>query len=317
MSDSDQSDPASDHGAPHIVYFFDRGFEACTLVSLWSVLDSTPGPLRVTLHPTDPSQTLADDLAAIGARWTAATLAVQEVDLGPWRHLPRGRLPLAARSRLLLPRLHRGRVLYLDGDAIALTDLTPLWQTPLHGACIAAAVAPGVQVNLARGAAGDRKLADKMARRSARLDGIDMHRYFNNGVMVLDLDRIRALGLDARMADIDETVHYTSRDQDFMNVVFRDHTHLIDPRWNSGWGNGHTLGRGLPAELEKRFAASRDAPAILHFTGFEKPWHAPKPPFRWEYVLKPRRRRDRARYWAAFQERAREIEALVGRALWP
>lgn len=307
-------------GRPHLVYFFDRGFERPSLVSLHSVLARMPGPVRATFHPTEPSETLEADLAALGRAFPEAELGVRAVDLAPWRHLPRGRLPLAARSRLLLPELHEGRVLYLDGDALAQVDLTPLWETELEGACIAAAVAPGVQVNLARGAGRGRaaqRMRDKLARRSARLDGIDMARYFNSGVMVMDLDRIRALGLDARMKAIEETVNYTSRDQDFLNVIFRDHTHLIEPAWNSGWGNAHTAQAHVPADLRAHFAASRERPLILHYTGFEKPWSAPRPPFRWHLVLKPGQRRARAAAWAVFQAERAATEAVLGRSLWP
>lgn len=301
---------------PHIVYFFDRGFEPCTLVSLVSVLDQTPGPLRITLHPTEPHDGLARDVATIATAYPAAELDIRNVDLSPWQHLPEGRLPLAARSRLLLPRLHEGRVIYLDGDAIARKSLRPLWEVPLDGACIGACLAPGVTVNLAR-AKRDAKMAEKLAKRSRRLDGIDMARYFNNGVMVLDLDRIVETGLDRRMTDIDETVDYTSRDQDFMNVVFRDHTKLIDPTWNSGWGNPRTANAYVPAATRDAFAASRDDPAILHFTGFEKPWTAARPPFVLHYVTKPRERRARARFWAEFQQARGRAEQVVGRKLWP
>src|SRR5690606_19676460 len=133
------------------------------------------------------------------------------------------------------------------------------------------------------------------------LSGVDMHRYFNSGVMLFDLDRIRALGLDARMADIAATAQVTSRDQDWLNIGFRDSALILPPEWNSGWGDPKTAKPYVPKAMQDRFRASREDPAIVHFTGFEKPWAAPRPPFRWHLLLQPAQRRARARFWAEFQ----------------
>ena len=313
-----RGDPAAD--IPHILYFYDAAFAPCTRVSLLTALECTPGPVRVTLHPTDDDAALPLDLHALGNVFPEARFAIREVDLSPYAHLPRGRLPLAARSRLLMPRLHEGRALYLDGDTLVRRSLRPLWETDLGGACLGAALAPGVQVQCAQVAArapGWRKAKEKLAKRSARLDGIDMARYVNNGVMLLYLDRIRAIGLDAPMTDIEATACYTSRDQDYINVVFRDRIHLIDPTWNSGWGNPRTLERYVPKEMQDGFRASREDPAIVHFTGFEKPWQAPTPPFQLHLLAKPFERRSRVRWWAEFHDARERTETVLRRRLWP
>ncbi|WP_163887133.1 glycosyltransferase family 8 protein [Aliiruegeria sabulilitoris] len=308
-------------GNPHFVYFFDEGFAPCSMVSIHSVLARTPGPVRLTLHPTFESKWLAPDVAALSDAFPAAQITVREVDLAPWRHLPRGRLPLAARSRLLLPSIHSGRVLYLDGDALARRDLTPLWETDLEGNCIGAALAPGVQAILERyersRSPEARKAGEKTLARGEKLDGIDMRRYFNSGVMLLDLDAITAKGLDARMMDIEATARYTSRDQDWLNMVFRNETFVLDPTWNSGWGNPRTDRPYISPELRAHFRQSREDPAVIHYTGFEKPWSSRRPPFKIHMLTKPLERRLRARYWAEFQAERDAAEAVLGRTLWP
>lgn len=312
---------STDSGIPHFVYFFDEAFAPCTMVSVQSVLRRTPGELRLTLHPTFDSRQAETDVAALAKTFASAHISVREVDLTPWRSLPRGRLPLAARSRLLLPSIHSGRVIYLDGDAIARKDLTPLWQMDLQGKCIAAALAPGVQAILERHeksrARDARTAGEKTLARGVKLDGIDMRRYFNSGVMVLDLDRIHAAGLAGRMMDIEATARYTSRDQDWLNMVFRDETLILDPIWNSGWGNPRTDKRFVSPELRAYFRESREDPAIIHYTGFEKPWQAARPPFRFHLLTKPLERRLRARYWTDFQQERAATEAILGRRLWP
>ncbi|RYH10311.1 glycosyltransferase family 8 protein [Tropicimonas sp. IMCC6043] len=306
---------------PHFVYFFDDDFAPCTLVSLRSVLSRLAGDARVSLHPTFESDNLRQDVASLAHAFPESDIALREVDLTPWRHLPRGRLPLAARARLLLPDIHSGRVLYLDGDALARRDLTPLWRVDLGDKCIGAALAPGVQAILERYANSRsqpaRKAGEKTLERGRRLDGIDMQRYFNSGVMVLDLDAIHAKGLAERMMDIEATAAYTSRDQDWLNMVFRNETQVLDPTWNSGWGNPRTAKRYVSPDLRARFRESREDPAIIHYTGFEKPWSAPRPPFRLHLLTKPLERRLRARYWAEFQTERAATEALLGHPLWP
>lgn len=306
---------------PHFVYFFDESFAPCTMVSVHSVLSRLGGPARVTLHPTFESDELGRDINALAEAFPGSDIALREVDLSPWRHLPRGRLPLAARSRLLLPSIHSGRVVYLDGDALARRDLTPLWTLDLGGKCVAAALAPGVQAILERyentRSQPARKAGEKTLERGKKLDGIDMRRYFNSGVMVLDLDAIRMKGLGERMMDIDATARYTSRDQDWLNMVFRDEVQILAPTWNSGWGNPRTAKGYVSPDLRRHFRESREDPAIIHYTGFEKPWSAPRAPFRLHLVTKPLERRLRARYWAEFQAGRAATEAILGRPLWP
>ncbi len=308
-------------GVPHIVYFFDEGFLPCSLVSIHSVLARLPGRVQLSLHPTFESKWLARDVAALSERFPAAEITVREVDLTPWRSLPRGRLPLAARSRLLLPSIHSGRVLYLDGDALARRDLTPLWKTDLRGNCIGAALAPGVQAILERHekerSQVARKAGEKTLARGEKLDGIDMRRYWNSGVMLLDLDAITTKGLAPRMMDIEATARYTSRDQDWLNMVFRNETEILDPIWNSGWGNPRTDKGYVSPELRAQFAESREDPGVIHYTGFEKPWSSQRPPFKLHLVLKPGERRLRARYWAEFQAEKAATEAVLARPLWP
>lgn len=313
-------DPQRGMPQPHLAYFFDESFLPCTMVSIHSVLSRMPGRPRLTLHPTFESKWLGPDVSALSDAFPAAEITVLEVDLSPWRHLKRGRLPLAARSRLLLPSIHSGRVLYLDGDALARRDLTPLWETDLKGNCIGAALAPGVQAILERhqksNSAAARKAGEKTLSRGEKLDGIDMRRYFNSGVMLLDLDAINAKGRAARMMDIEATAKYTSRDQDWLNMVFRDETTILDPTWNSGWGNPRTAKSYVAPKLRDHFAESREDPGIIHYTGFEKPWHAARPPFKLHMLTKPLERRLRAKYWAEFQAERKATEAVLGRSLW-
>jgi lipopolysaccharide biosynthesis glycosyltransferase len=210
-------------------------------------------------------------------------------------------------------------LLYIDGDTVALKDISPLLDMDLKGACVSGSVVARVALNLAL-ARGTGKIADaaraKLDGQAKALDGIDMERYFNSGIMIFDLDKIAELGLDKRMMDLNETKKYANRDQTFLNALFNDHVTMFNPSWNSGWGEPRTGKSSIPAELRTYFEAARNDPGIVHYKGREKPWDAETPPFRLHLLLQARKRRSRARYWQAFQHERRATEAVLGRKLW-
>jgi FkbM family methyltransferase len=164
--------------------------------------------------------------------------------------------------RLLLPRLlaDLDRVLYLDADLLVLEPVRPLWETELAGGCLAAATQPLIGV-------------DK--RRVTRDLGLpDPRRYFNTGVMVMDLDRLRSTGL---MLEAERVPRERGRpvpwaDQDSLNVALWDQRIDLHPRWNVMNPCFELPARYLPWRPEEILAATTH-PAIVHFIGPYKPWH--------------------------------------------
>lgn len=155
------------------------------------------------------------------------------------------RLSIATYHRLALPELlpGRDRILYLDADMLALTDLTPLWETDLHG-CAAAVVQ-------------DYFLGTE--KRWERL-GLPHPEYFNAGMMLMDLNRWREENLAACVAEaVAEHPDWEYNDQDGLNVVLNGQCLDVDPRWN--------------ATTTRLRAGAVENPALVHFTGQEKPWH--------------------------------------------
>ena len=165
--------------------------------------------------------------------------------------------------RILLPELvpDLGRVLYLDVDTVAADDLGPLWATDLGGAYL--------------GAVTNVFFKPEHAGRVARL-GLAPERYFNSGVLLMDLGRLRADGCTARLL---EEVRGGGRelewpDQDALNLVLGSRRADLHPRWNCmnsvmrfPWAED-VFGPKLTAEARAR-------PGIRHFEGpeVEKPWH--------------------------------------------
>lgn len=167
--------------------------------------------------------------------------------------------------RVLLPEILDDveRVLYLDCDVIAAAPLEPLFDIDLGGRPLAAVtnVFPdresGLRHCLALGLESDRQ-------------------YFNSGVMLLDLARMRAAGSSRRALAYarENPARMILPEQDAINAIHgRDRLHL-EPRWNAL----HALGLFpwsvdlFGAEALARAAAD---PALRHFegSGTNKPWH--------------------------------------------
>jgi lipopolysaccharide biosynthesis glycosyltransferase len=164
--------------------------------------------------------------------------------------------------RIFLPDLlpDVDRILYLDVDLLALQGLEELWSTDLtsHTAAAVANVLP-------------RHYAERLA-----AAGLDPSRYFNAGVMLMNLEAMRGSRSSAALLEYgrERANRLVLRDQDALNAVLGPTCLSLHPRWNCmnalfvyPWAE-EVFG-------PERLAQARRDPAIRHFEGpfFNKPWH--------------------------------------------
>lgn len=158
--------------------------------------------------------------------------------------------------------LPEDRVLYLDGDIIVRRDIASVFDVDL-GDCVAAAVRDSGRLYNDRGL-------------RARLRG-----YFNSGVMLLDLKKMR-LG-DYRRKLIEAKIALDNPklvDQDAFNIAFDGKVKLLPIDYNALMVNLHNnIGRFTMRQLNAFYHTSHscvrsleDDLAILHFASKEKPW---------------------------------------------
>lgn len=173
-----------------------------------------------------------------------------------------GRISAVMWYRIFLPDLlpAAARALYLDCDIVAADDLTPLAHVDLDGRAV------GAVHNVPYGGADD-----------ATRVGLDpMARYFNSGVLVMDLDRWREREITNRLVAfaLAEADRLVFPDQDALNVVLGDDRAVLDPRWNCQNTLFHSpeAGEVFGAAAVRAACAS---PALVHFEGpaLAKPWH--------------------------------------------
>lgn len=174
-----------------------------------------------------------------------------------------GRIPTTMWYRILLPDLLPDieRVLYLDADVLVLDSLAGLWSRDLEGCYVAAVTNVPEQ---------------HMLGHAATLGLPGPERYFNSGVLLLNLALMRRDGCAAALRDcaLGNLDRLLWPDQDALNLVLGERRSALHPRWNLmnsirifPW-SADLLGRAAVGEAIQR-------PAIVHFEGpaENKPWH--------------------------------------------
>jgi lipopolysaccharide biosynthesis glycosyltransferase len=181
-------------------------------------------------------------------------------------HLTRG-----AFFRLFIPDLlDVGKVIYMDCDIAVNMDILNLWNAGLSLSDFSlAAVGELLNTEWYR-----KNFLDKTRFKVLKLE---CEKYFNSGVLVMNLDRIRQkhnLPYEARVFHERYGFWAELPDQDFLNAVFEDDVFFIDERFNRF---AATSPKELNDDIEE---------AIVHFAGVVKPWifpeNLPKYRFYWE-----------------------------------
>jgi lipopolysaccharide biosynthesis glycosyltransferase len=259
----------------HVACAAEGAYDAHSAAMLHSVLTNggMPGVHVHYLHgPAFPQRSLARlerMVSGLGGTFVPHAIAPERV----------ARLPVVAEFtvamwfRILLPELvDADRVLYLDVDTLVLDDLDPLWRTDLSGSYV------GAVTNV---------LMPHHRHRPAQL-GLADDAYFNSGVLLMNLEAMRADDCTRAIADYAAAGGPALEwpDQDALNVVLGGRRTPLHPRWNAM----NSLQFDWAADVfgAEAVREARDHPAIRHFEGpgQNKPWNRGGDP------------RDRAQYFA-------------------
>jgi lipopolysaccharide biosynthesis glycosyltransferase len=204
------------------------------------------------------------DMAAWLAGWGHAA------DLPIW---PGDHVSAACYYRLFLPSILADyqRAIYLDADLLLRTDVAELWAVNLGGFALGA-VRDVWAVNVMRNP--PRHYLEWI--HYLGLDRPDS--YFNSGVMLFDLNRMRLERLEERC--LNQLLRFPPRglhDQDVLNAVCQHHTALLHPAWNctAWWEEIHdkpNAAAALASDLLREYRASAQQPRIIHYLNRRKPW---------------------------------------------
>ncbi len=167
--------------------------------------------------------------------------------------------------RYFLPELlpQHDKVLYLDVDLVVCGSLKTLWQTDLtHGALCA-----GVEDSWTRDTG-----------HNAKLGFAENALYVNAGVILMNLQAMRAEGIGEKLIRATLENDYAYMDQDAINCVCRGRIIKLANRFN------------VTSDMLRRKAIRfRGHPTIVHYTGWCKPWMTWDAKQAWRYRVMERK----------------------------
>ena len=142
------------------------------------------------------------------------------------------------------------KVIYIDSDTVLQGDISKLYDTDIGdnyvGACHEQAM---VQV-------------DVYGTYCERVVGVCRHNFFNAGVLLINTNRFRTSHvLDKFITLLGEYNFIVTQDEDYLNLICKDHVHWLDQRWNTE----------LTAGMVYPYDPATEA-HVLHFIMTNKPW---------------------------------------------
>lgn len=194
-----------------------------------------------------------------------------------------GHVSIATYFRILIPEIIPNdikKIIYLDCDLLVLNNIGKLWNIDMGEAPLLACQEVGIPyVSSDSGLLNYQKL---------RIP--ENSKYFNAGVLLINLEKWRSEGISAKVIDyLDVNKDYIRWwDQDALNAIFAQRWKELDHRWNQTPAiHSFKSWKDSPLTQDKYELLLND-PFIVHFASCFKPWnsteHHPANDLFFEYV---------------------------------
>ncbi len=196
--------------------------------------------------------------------------------------------------RLFIPTLfpQYSRAIYLDADIAVTGDITKLYNIPLGERLV--------------GAVSDAIIASHEDFRFYAEGGLGIpyYRYFNSGVLVMNLDQFRLQGIKERFTYLLETYRFETvcPDQDYLNELCYGQVLYLDNGWNK-------------MSIDRNYIGM---PSLIHYNMFFKPWQYDDIAYGeifWEYAKKTAYYEDICKIRASFGIKNRLSQLSGNKAL--
>jgi lipopolysaccharide biosynthesis glycosyltransferase len=180
--------------------------------------------------------------------------------------------------RLILDSMltSRDKIIYIDCDTIVLGDLAELWQVNLDDNPIAA-VHDYIMEHFCKSKVLSADFTGSQPALNYLRDyvGISSDRcsdYFQAGLLIMNLRRIRELGLSKRMTDSLMSRKFWFLDQDVLNKFFCGSQIQLPAEWNFV-NCTDDIASSLDIRRARELEEARRNPKLIHYAGYEaKPW---------------------------------------------
>lgn len=242
----------------NVALAFDKYYLQHACVTLMSLLETNPAlSFKVYIIYSgfgENEQTMMRDMV----KRYSCELEFLEVDEHTFDHvITKGRQTKVVYYNLMIPQwINEDRILYLDVDLVVNGDITPFYDESFDDMYVI-----GVE---------NWKLFD----RHDELEMTKGAKYFNNGAMVLNLQKMREENFSERYFEcINRMQNLKFLDQDVINVVVNGNWKQMPLKYNaiSSYVR-HSFLKNTYFTKEWIKEAFFN-PVIIHYTGGRKPWH--------------------------------------------
>lgn len=172
------------------------------------------------------------------------------------------------------------RVLYLDGDMVALVDIADLFHTDLTGYLLASSRDLCGLITYYNPLSGLKKYRDKELKLRQPDD------YFIAGMLLINIKEFRKMYSTKYLLDFATSKKWRQHDQDILNVLCEGRVKLVSASWDV---MRPEFNHYLPQHLQQELSLSIKNPKIIHFGGDMKPWLCMDAPFSeyfWQYAAR-------------------------------
>jgi lipopolysaccharide biosynthesis glycosyltransferase len=247
----------------HVALATDATFLPHCGTAVASLLDNVHRQQDISIHIVhDGSLSPADreTLSSLAADRGDVQFRFYTIDPAACAPFPHGQGPVTAAVYLRLyafSLLDRSiaKVICLNADVLVTDNIAELWSLDLEGAVVGGCPDEGG------------------GQEARRLRLAETHSYFNAGVLVFDLQKLRAMAPETLY--LESFVHNTAiiafGDQDILNIALVGRTKRLPLRWNVT-ARIYDVNPRDHTFSDEEAAQARAHPAIVHFTQANKPW---------------------------------------------
>ncbi len=239
-----------------IFYACDDNFAKYMIVSISSLINNADSERKYKIHVLHTN--ISEEMQASTKRLERDGFDIDFVNVNPYLEKIQDKLPLrhyytkTTYFRLFIAEMfpEYDKAIYIDSDTVVLGDISKLYDTDLGdnlvGGCHEQAM---VQV-------------DVYGTYAEEVVGVSRHNFFNAGMLLINCDMWRETKLLNRFLTLlGEYNFVVTQDEDYLNLICKDHVCWLDQRWNTEV----TEGFKYPYDIGDAY--------ILHYIMVNKPWH--------------------------------------------
>lgn len=245
------------NAAVEVFYAFDDNFAKYAVVSIASMINTSSPERQYSIHilHTGITKETMDTITDMQRdNFRIAFSDVSEYLAGIKEKLPiRDYYTRTTYYRLFIADMfpQYGKAIYIDADTVVRCDIAELYDTEIGEALVGAC---HEQVMLQMDIYGEYV---------ERVLGVSRDVYFNAGLLLINSKAWRERRvLEKFVRLLGEYDFVVTQDEDYLNVICKDHVYFLDGRWNTEVTEG--ISHSYSVESEAR---------IVHFIMANKPWH--------------------------------------------